>query len=227
MFKNAQTLGTPAAPKAKGKQKTERAIAGVKRLAMVDALAKALDAVKESFRGMVLAEAVHYFRVEIDEHGRKPESFRAIEDGAAATIEFRKRGSNFGLNEAQVATLRAAGFEPGREVIVPALFGINPKYAGNAELLDKVAERCADIVPKDFIVTQAEQVKYIVTDELLADVLAKRAAPEVVTVCTSLAIKPALKAVSMEQILEFVRELLTPAPVAPAANEPGKERAAA
>jgi hypothetical protein len=229
MFSKVTTLAAPAATKSKGKQKVTREIAGAEKLAMVSALSKALEAVKDTFAGMVKTEAACYFREQIDTTGRKPESFKATEGAAVVSVELRKRGSNHPLSEAQVAALRGAGFEPGQEVVTPKLFAINPAHAENTELLAKVEAALSGIVPENFIVLQPERVNYIVTDELLEAVMTKKAPAEVVSCVTSLACKPALKEMNMARIFEFVRELLAGHTPQPAANEgaPAAEQKAA
>lgn len=225
MFKKAAAL--PEKPKAKKGSKVEVAVAGLHQLAMVHALFTALETVKTTLETSVKDLGFAYFQTQMHLTGTKPDSFRGIEGDAQASIELRKRGTNMPLNPAQVEQLRAAGFEPAEVEVVPELFGINPAHAGNEELLEKVSAALAGIVPEDFIIRQPKQVKYVVSDELLAKVCAAKAAPEVVRTCTVLAVKPTLKQVNINGVLDYVRDLLTAPVPQPAANEDKAEAAPA
>lgn len=209
MFKDAKALAAPAAPK-KGKHKLELAVAGVEQLAMVDALQKALEGVREALEGGVKGFVGDKMREIYCATGVKPESIRAVEGIGAASVELRKKGGNIALNEQQVATLRSAGLEPEETVVVPQLYGINPAHAGNDELLARVSEALKGIVPDDFIVVQEKKVKYTVSESVVAKVFAMKdkAAPELVQVITTMACKPTLKEVNVGSILDFVRGLL-------------------
>lgn len=231
LLANAKKIA-PAAKPPKGKAKAEIQIAGVESLAMVDALQKALDTIRDTLDADVKGAALSRFMQVINDTGQRPESFRGVEGGASASLELRRRGSNLALNEGQVALLREYGLEPAKAVSVPELYGINPCYASNAELMDKVEKALTGIVPDDFIVLQEEQFKHTATDDVLAQACAKKAPAEVVLTLTTLACKPKLESTNMEKILDFVRGLIvgqTPLfgdAVAPQIEGDGSERGA-
>ena len=224
MFDQAKAIPAAQPPKPKGKAKAELPLAGVEHLAMVDALEKALEGIRTGLEAQVKGAALTHFVEEICSTGRKPESFKATDGGASATLTLSKRGANIALNEGQVEALRQIGVEPEKAVMVPKLFGINPAYAENAELLSKVETAIAGIVPADFIVMQQEQSKSTVSDVVLEKALAAmKGKPEVAaTVLSSLvtlSCKPKLVNTNLHTILEFVRGFLSEPAFGEAAQE--------
>jgi hypothetical protein len=89
------------------------------------------------------------------------------------------------------------------------LFAVNPKYAADEALLGKVTKALEKIVPEDFIVLQEERARYVITDEVLAQVFSKKAPREVLELCTSMSCKPQLAHTDINRILDFVCGLLT------------------
>jgi hypothetical protein len=226
MFSSAKAIA-PAAPKKAKSTKAELPIAGLEELAMVDAFQKTLDGIRITLDRNVKGQALAHFVAHIERTGQRPESFRGIEGGASASLELRKRGSNLSLNDDQVALLAQHGIKAHREVIVPALYGINPTYAEDATLLSQVEAALAGIVPADFIVKQEERAKFTVTDEMLAEACAKKVPAEALGVLTVLGCKPKLQLTNMNRIMEFVRQLVMEPIFGEAANEAASKKEAA
>jgi hypothetical protein len=218
MFANAKAIAAPTPKKAKS-SKLELQVNGLEELAMVDAFQKTLDAIRVTLERNVKGQALAHFVAQIERTGQRPESFRGIDGGASASLELRKRSSNLSLNDEQIALLAEHGIEPHCEVIVPALYGINPAYAEDATLLSQVEAALSGIVPADFIVRQEERAKFTVTDDMLAAACAKKVPTEVLAVLTVLGCKPKLQLTNMARIMEFVRSLLTEPIFGDASNE--------
>jgi hypothetical protein len=220
MFTTAQSI-TPAEPaKKSGKAKPEIHVKGVAELAMVRALEDALETVGSTFDREIKAAVFNHYFQQAQATGQRPESVRAIDGDASASVSLSKRATTSPLNEQQIAVLRENGLEPVREVLMQKLLAVNPKYAANEALLGKVTKALEKIVPEDFIVLQEERARYVITDAVLAQVFSKKAPREVLELCTSMSCKPQLAHTDINRILDFVRGLLTAPATAPAANVP-------
>lgn len=211
--KQAAAKIAPAKP-AKGNAKATVAIKGLQDYAFLTAIEKAIAGVKTSFRATVIDQAADTFYSTICSTKAKPASYRGEEGIATASIECRKRGANSPLSENEVSLLRDHGLEPHKEVSVPELFGINPAYAANKDLMDRVeaALKTVKDLPADFIVVQDEKYKYSVTDEMLNTACATALPKEVVSVLTTLAVKPKLSETNMDELLKFLGNLMQDAP---------------
>lgn len=170
LFKKAAPI--VAAPKAGKKEKAVHAIEGLESYAQIDAAIKALEALKGSFEPAVKGAAFNTMLATCG--SRAPESFTGVDGAATASMEFRKRGTNSALKEEEVALLLANGVTPFEQEICPELFAINPKYAADDKLLEKVEAALSGIVPEDFIVQQAKISKMVVTDDNVDAVFALR-----------------------------------------------------
>lgn len=211
MFDTAKTIDKPTKPKASAKE--EVPVEGIEQLAMIDALQKALEGVRAGVESGVKAEGWRRFELHVRQTGTRPQSIKAIERSASASIELRRKASNIALNDQQVALLTEYGIQPKKDIQTPALFALNPSYCEDMALLAKVEGALAGIVPPDFIVRQEERSRYTVDEEMLAKVTAllhnKRDVPvDVLAVCTSLACKPKLLTTDIGAILTFVRGLM-------------------
>jgi hypothetical protein len=220
MFANAKSLTAAAPSKPKKGTKAQVEVAGIEQYAMVDALSKSIEAIKDALGAEIKGVAMRRFVEIIDETGKKPESFRGIDGGASASLEFRKRASNHALNEAAVEAIRAAGIEPAREVVIPALFAINPKYAGDAEKLKTAGDALvAAGLPDDLIVLQEEKARYYVSDDNMEAACKLKVSPEVLALLSVCSIKSKLESTNMSTIIEFARGLLIAPTFGDAANE--------
>lgn len=223
MFDTAKAIPQP--PKAKAAAaKEEVEVAGVEQLAMIDALQKALEGIRAGIESGVKAEGLRRFELHVREHGTRPQSIKAIERGASASIELRRKGSNIALNDQQVTLLTEYGIQPKKDVTTPALFALNPSYCEDSALLEKVEAALAGIVPPDFIVRQEERSRYTVDEALLEQVAKllhnKRDVPvDVLTAVTVLACKPKLVTTNIVAILDFVRGLIVEPLFGAAADE--------
>lgn len=218
MFDQAKTIA-PAPKKAIAKAtKQEVEIAGIEQLAMIDALQKTLETLRGTIEGEVKAAAAERFTSYIAETGRKPENFTAVEGGAFASVQMRRKSSAYALAEETVALLREHGIEPDKTVVTPQLFAINPAYASDTELLGKAEAALTGIVPADFIVMQQEQSKLVAGEDTLNAAIAAKAPAAVIQALTTISCGCKLKNTNMNAILDFVGGLID-APVFGAAQE--------
>jgi hypothetical protein len=223
MFDKPKTV-VPAPKKSLKAAKQEIEIAGLEHLAMIDALQDTLKTLRSTMESEVKTKAAQIFAEHIAKTGQRPESFTATEGGALASVQMRRRSSQYPLSDQAEALLRGAGIEPHKEVVTPELFAINPAYANDKALLSKVEKALSKIVPEDFIIMQPEQAKFVVTDDTLNTAIAKKVDASVLQAMTTIACAPKLKTTDLSAILDFVADLIGAEPAFGAAAQEAKEK---
>ena len=226
MFAKAKQLDKPATA-AKKPAKKELPVAQIQKVAEIKALMQTLAATLETLETEVKNDGFEMF-LEMDSVGR-PESFRGIDGMASASVEMRKRGTNSALNEDECKTLRELGIEPFEQVVTREMYGINPVYAEDADLMGRVEKALESVkgLPSDFIVLQAGVTKFVVTDEM-ADAAYKSRNAVAVKICTTMALKPKLEAeYPMEKLFDNVREIVQPTAKAKKVSLPALKKKAA
>jgi hypothetical protein len=188
--KAAQVAKTSAAKKTKH----EIAIAGIQNLAEIKAMMASLAAVAATLEGSIKDAGFNEFLAM--ETQVRPESFKGVDGQASASVEMRKRGTNSALNADEVAVLENFGLTPFKQVVTVEMFGINPAFAADSKLMNKVSKALEKIVPEGFIVVQAEESKMVVNDDLLeaAFKLEGDDRAEALRIVTTMALKPKLEA---------------------------------
>lgn len=196
-------------------QKAEFHIPGLRHLAELDALVKSASSIMKTLSQEVKASALSLFIDNAD--GKKPESFRGIDENASASVECRKRGTNSPLSDDEVKLLNDNGIQVPKQVVVQQLFGINPKYAADEALLEKISAALeAAGVPEDVIVVQEEVSKFVVDDKAI-EAAFKLGNPEVIETVVTLAIKPKLEETNIAQIMDDLKDVVVA--YQPAADE--------
>ena len=208
LFTKAQAQALPTAKKTAKSDKEEIHIEGLKQLAEVDALIKALTAVKVTLDASVKAEAFDHFFDTAQATAKRPDNFRGIDDYASASIELRKRSTASALSAEELEMFAKHKLAVEKVVSVQRLYGINPAYAANTTLLNKVSKAIAKIVPDDFIVVQEEQFKHVVNDATIDTAFKNKAPREIIEAITVMAIKPKLETTNIAAILDNVVMLL-------------------
>jgi len=201
-----------AKPAAAKKTKQEIAIAGIQSLAEIKAMMQNLEAVAKTLEGEVKEAGFAKF-LEMETNIR-PESFKGVDGMATWSVEMRKRSTASALNADEVELLEKMGLKPFTQVVTTEMFGINPIYAANEELMNKVSKALEKIVPEDFIVLQAGVTKQVV-DDALCDAAFKMPAGEdratALRMVTTMALKPKLNAdYPMEALASNVSKYLVP-----------------
>lgn len=207
LFSKAKSVETQ--PKAaRASKKDEIYLAGLKELAELDTLVKSATAIMKTVANEVKANALSIFIEKGTEAKKKPDSFRGKDGDASASVECRKRGTNSPLSDAEVELLERLGIKAHRQVSVQKLFGINPKYAEDEKMLEKISAALENAgVPDDLIVVQEEVAKYVVDDKAVEQAFAMGEAEAIETVIT-MAIKPKLDNVNLAQIMDDLKSIV-------------------
>lgn len=211
IFATAKKVPAKSTAAKKAKERDEYRIEGLAQLATIDSLIKSLTAVKATYEASVKDETLEIFKAQVARTAKKPESFRGIDGGASASMEFRKRSSVSGLNEEEMRILSAFNVPVGQNVQVEECFRINPKYTNDMDLLSKVSAAIQKVkgVPEDLIEMQPKTYKNVVTDDTIT--VACRDAhvfENVAEVIGTLAIKPKLDESDLGTIIDTVRDLV-------------------
>lgn len=194
MFAKASKVAAKPTAAAK-KTKQEISMAGIQQLAEMHAMMASLKAASDTLAGEIKDAGFGEFLTMTG--SVRPESFKGVDGQASCSVEMRKRGTNSALNEDEVAELEKLGLKSFTQVVTTEMYGINPLFAADEELMNKVSKALEKIVPEGFIVLQ-EGVSKQVVDDALCDaafqmpVGADRAAA--VRLCTTMALKPKLNA---------------------------------
>ncbi len=226
LFANAPVAKAP--PKTKVKNvKDEIEIAGVEDLAQLHAMIVTLGSVAEVLTAEVKGQMREIFIDKAVTLGKRPENFKGVEGVAVASCELRKRASTSALTEEQIKILATAGLPVGKEVAVPELFAINPAYATDTKLLEKVSRLIEKSVPADFIIKQAEISKTVVLDTTVEEAfkLGDKLTPEIFDIVGVLGFKPTLTTVNLGAIFDKMKKMILPATVTAALDSSTKKKA--
>lgn len=199
-----------AAPKAAKATKAEINLPGLRTVAEIDALLKSLGALKVTVEAEVKAAAMDNFMEIAAEQGKRPESFRGVEDTASASVELRKRATTSPLTAEQLAMMQAAGLPTGKNVKTKKLFGINPNYVEDIKMMERVETVLEGLgLPDDFFVLQEEVSTDVVTDETLEKAFKMPTLDRtIIESLTVLALKPKLEVVDVEEIMKNVASMI-------------------
>jgi hypothetical protein len=211
MFATAKTLAAPKG-KAKGKAKAEIEIAGLENLAAIDAVIKALTALKATVESDVKGTmAEHFIEAGAAKNGR-PENFRGTDGKASASCELRARSSSSPLAPADVELLDRHGISHQTVETTIETYVINPAYKDDQALLGKVEKALKKVggMPEDFILLQQGVAKTITTETSLDEVfrLNKNVASGLLGVVGVLAVKPKLESGDINDAFTIVQSLL-------------------
>jgi hypothetical protein len=213
LFKKAVALEAPIAAAKKADKKEHVELKGLKELAEIDALIKSLSTIKASLEADVKGKGFDTF-FEMAQNGKRPDSFRGTDGTASASVEMRKRSTASVLSDSEVDLLTSHGIKVEKKVTTQMLFAINPSYAADGELLEKVSEAISAIVPEDFIMVQEEKSSNVVSDETIEAAFAKRAPREVIKTITTMALKPKLETTDLKVILDDIKHYIIETEVA-------------
>lgn len=210
LFTTAKVLAPKKATKTDKKDVIN--LPGLKDVAMIDALMKTLESVKKTLSKEIKNEAFDMGYSVVCETGKRFDSFRGVDGVASASIEMRKKAGNVELAEEEVKALRDVGIEPHLAVTVPATFGIDPKYAQDTKLLEKISKLLEGNVPEDLFFRQEEVSKLVVSDEVFdkACALKNKLPRSVLESLTVMAIKPKLESTDITTIFQEVQALVLP-----------------
>lgn len=168
MFAKAKTIAQKPAAKA-AKQKQEFPIKGIEKMAAIDAMIKSLETLKETECGEIKPQMLTKFLELGGAIGATPENFRGVEGLGQASCELRRRSSTSPLSEAEREILKSNGIDFTCVDVVADTFVINPIYATDEKLLERVGKALEKVkdIPEDFIMKQEGKQKYIVGENCL------------------------------------------------------------
>ena len=223
MFSTARSIDSKPTAKVK-KEKETVAVAGVRDIALLNALIKNATAMLETLEGEVKDQGfAHFMSLK---GSTRPSSYVGQDGEATCSIEMRKRSTMSKLTDEEVGTLRAEGIEPFVQVVTQELFAINPKYAEDSKLLATVEKKLAGVVPEDFIVKQDGVSKSVVSDEMLDEAFKKAGSDAVLRIMTTMALKPKLSAeYDMSNLITDALAIMQPKPAAKVALPKSKKAA--
>lgn len=211
MFANAKQVKTDK-PAAKKDKKEQVNVAGLTDLASIDAVIKALTALKTTIESDVKSEAAVHFVKTGCALKKRPENFRGVDEGSSASMELRIRSTTSVLSEEEQALLAENGIGTRTIVSVVDTYVINPDYKDNAEILGLVESRLSGVegIPEDFIQKQDGVSKVVVAEDALDKVftLSDEKARDLLSVVGVLAVKPKLDTTDISAALKAVGELL-------------------
>lgn len=211
MFANAKQVKTDK-PAAKKDKKDQVNLPGLTDLASIDAVIKALTALKSTIDADIKSEAAVHFVKTGRALKKRPENFRGVDEGSSASIELRIRSTTSVLSEEEQALLAENGIGTRTVVSVVDTYVINPDYKDNAEILGLVESRLAGVegIPEDFIQKQDGVSKVVVAEDALDKVftLSDEKARDLLSVVGVLAVKPKLDTTDISAALKAVGELL-------------------
>ena len=155
MFDTNKKVETKATGKSK-KAKPEITMVGIRRVAALDTVIKALTAVKVSADQEVKAKMAAEFIQQGRKINRRPDNFRGVDNDASASCELRARASTSKLSPEEVVILKAAGIPVQTVTAKVDTFVINPAYVDDAAVMEKVAAMLGKIkgLPDDFFLKQ-------------------------------------------------------------------------
>lgn len=210
MFANAKTEAAKKPAKKKGPEKAVFDVQGIRDISTIDAIIAALSAARTTLELSVKERMFDIFVETGSEIGRKPESFRGIDEGVEASCEIRKRSTRSVLSEDDVILLQENNI-PFEEIIdQKEAFLINPDYSNDSELLERVSKALENVpgMPKNFIKHQAEIKRNVASDETVDAVFKSDNVSTLMPVVTVLALKVAAPDVNLHEALKMAGRIL-------------------
>lgn len=181
---------------------------GAEQFAAVDALIKQLEAVKESLEEELKSGAKKQFVKNGMATQTAPQNFDYTEATATVGVQLKKRSSRSLLSESEREVLTDAGVSYETETTQEETFLINPKYATDSKMLEKVAKALDGVVPEDFIQHQDKVQKHSVGASTINEVFSKiqdmTEVEALLDIVSTLALKPTTTETDLNKLLKKV-----------------------
>jgi hypothetical protein len=192
-FANVKTVKPAAKTKKSDKPRIE--MEGMHEFAALAAVIKSLTSVYETMEADIKNQMAMEFVKAGCEKKARPENFKGYEgDNAEASCELRARSSASALSAAEQELFAEYNLPTKKVESIVDTFVINPEYAGNAELMNKIAKKLNTIkdIPEDLFMKQDGVSKTVVGEDALDAVfkLDAAAVTKLIRVVGTLAIKP-------------------------------------
>jgi hypothetical protein len=212
VFAKAKPVEVPVKESKKKDEKRQVAMDDVANFAAVSALVKNLKTVLSTLETKIKASAKSEFIRLGTADLRRPDSFAAVEKDARVTVILGKRSTASALTPEEVVAFEKEKVPFGKEVTLPERYIVNPAYAGDQALLEKVSKAIESIkgIPEDFIQLQPEVKDFVVTDETVDNVFERGLAATFMGMVTTISLKPSTAQTDVKKALEQVKALLVP-----------------
>jgi hypothetical protein len=217
---NKQNKVEVAKPKTAKKGAEEISIANLEGFAALTKVSKALKTVEATMSAALKIDINDVFIGQGIQFSKRPDNFKGIDGMAAASCQLKALPSTSGISVENQERLKKAGI-PLKEIdTVTETFILNPKYAENAEVMNKMEKALAKLgLPEDLFLHQSN--KRVVCDgDVTIDAIfnIKNASGdtdralilEMLPLVTTMAIKPTTSMSIKEAfatVVEFVGEL--------------------
>ncbi len=209
MFAKAQVVDKVETKAKKKDDKREVQTPGVHDLAVVSALIKNLKAVEATLQADVKSLMRTEFTAEGNRTKKRPDSYRGVDGDSKATLMLSKRSTASPLTDEEVEAFTADKVPFEKVVAVEERFIVNPKYFADQELLEKASKALTKAgIAEDFVMLQAEQSKYIVSEDTVDFVFANGLIEKYLGMTTTLGIKPNTSVTDIKKSLDSVKKLL-------------------
>ena len=202
-----------AAPKGKAKAaKTQVETAGLEHYAAIVAAEKALGALKTTTGEAIKSQMFDQFVEMGVAKGGRPDSYTGVEGSATASLELRARSSTSALSSDEVELLTEKGIPTQEIVATVETFIINPAYAEDASLLQKIEKALKSVkgIPEDLFLKQDGTSKTVLAEGAL-DAVFKHDADtiaDLLPVTSVLAIKPTLATDDLGEALKLITNVI-------------------
>ena len=221
MFDNAKTVNTGTKKKAADK-KASNQIAGIKAVASLDIVIKALTALKKTKDAEVKDEMATLFIAAGIEAKTRPANFKGVEDNCSASCEMRARASTSPLSEDEIALFTARGIPMETVTDTVESFIINPEYLSDPKVMGAVEAALKKVkgLPEDLFMKQEGKSKVILGEGALEALFAKHdedTIADMLPITATLAIKPKMDSEDVSEAFAIAQKMLSPAKPAKAA----------
>lgn len=173
VFAKAAEAAKTATPPTKGKGAESFEVDGVKKLAALDTVIRALSTLRDTSEQEIKQAAADEAVIRGMKAGKQPENFDLTDEDASAGFQLRKRSSRSVLKDEEIEILNQ--FKISTEEIVDReeMYGVNPKYAQDQATLEKVSKFLVKAGLDDFIMMQTKVARRVTTETSIAEVFQK------------------------------------------------------
>jgi hypothetical protein len=159
--------------KVEPKQEGTVEIPGLRRLAALNIVIKALDALKTTEETAVKTTLKETFVKRGMELGHQPKNFTGVEGDASANCQCKKRSSRSSLTDEEVTLLEKFKIAYKKDISQPEAYTVNEKYVNDQEILKRVSKLLIKAGLEDFITLQSEKFTFVTTEVSIEEVFNK------------------------------------------------------
>ena len=211
MFEKAKASPVAAPkPKAKKDEKARIAMPGLETYAALVAVGKQIETMSKTMATQIKSRMAIEFQASGMKHRKRPDNFKGFEGIGEASCELRVRSSSSPLTVEEIEMLKEHNIPVREDDVVVETFIINPEYASNSDLLERVSKALEGVkgMPNDFILHQSQ--KKVCVDETTIDAVFAIEDPKIVAqlfpLVAVLAIKPTVS--DEEKAFEKIGDIL-------------------